>query len=86
MLVEQKDASDTTKQVDCLQETQIDIDSCLQIKLECDDADENESIDDDLTMDNELIRKNSQLKKEVKEDEDALETSTCQIDKEFSNR
>lgn len=85
MLVQQSDAGDT-KQVDCLQETQIDIDSCLQIKLECDDGDENKSMDEDNTMDNELMGRNSQLKKEVKEDEDALETSNCQIDKELANR
>lgn len=83
MLVQQSDAGDT-KQVDCLQETQIDIDSCLQIKLECDDIDE--SMDEDNTIDNELMGKNSQLKKEVKEDEDALEMSNCRSDKEFSNR
>ncbi|XP_065362986.1 zinc finger protein 845-like [Calliphora vicina] len=60
-----------SKPLDCLQEVQIDIETCADIKMEHDDVCDNSGVGADVMAEPEFLKKGLQLKQEDKE-EDAL--------------
>lgn len=66
-----KPSDGVSKPLDCLQEIQIDIGACADIKMEHDDVCDNSGVGADVMAEPEFLNKGLQLKQEDRE-EDAL--------------